>query len=67
MSKAGIGAYVKIEFKGKVKSKAGREYNDFEVFQDTSTEGVTVAPAKTETKAPVAAVDGFDDDDDLPF
>lgn len=54
MSKINIGTYTKVEYKGKVKSKAGREYNDFEVFQDTSTEGIAqqAAPEAKKEEAP---------------
>jgi hypothetical protein len=68
MSKINIGTYTKVEFKGKVKSKAGREYNDFEVFQDTSTEGVAQAAAVQKESAPAAKEDdAFDDEEEDIF
>jgi hypothetical protein len=69
-SKISFGAYIMVKYLGKKKAKGGNQYHDFEVFEDTSAEGVTV-PQQEQTKAePVVAGsdDAFEDDDDaLPF
>jgi len=71
LAKVDFGNYVMVKFLGKVKSKTGgREYKNFEVFEDTTAEGIEVeAPVKEET-VPANAVDdsGSDDDEDTdPF
>jgi len=71
LSKVSMGTYVKVDYKGKAKSKSGREYHDFEVFQDTSTEGVVTQASAPKQAAPatsgMASEDPFDQEDDLPF
>jgi len=43
LAKVSFGAYVMVKYLGKVKSKTGgREYKNFEVFEDTTAEGVAV-------------------------
>lgn len=70
LSKVEFGGYVLIKYLGKQKTKSGgKQYHNFEVFEDTSA-------AKVETEQPIAkketaktSVDTSkeEEDDDLPF
>jgi hypothetical protein len=45
ISKCKIGDYIRIEYKGLVKSKAGNDYHDWEVFKDAERSVAMEQPA----------------------
>jgi len=77
LSVADIGLFVKLTFKGRAKSKRGREFKEIDVavWTDELTDGMKAWPRLEELQRNGTAVASLDDhpdalnkdDDDLPF